>query len=718
MENIMKSLQIGAFGIIATSALLLLVTPPCFGQTNLNFNGISATAEGAIQISWNSTLNETYEIDEADALDTNSDGSTQWNLLYTEYPSQGTSTFWLDTGNYFASPEIVHPKYSAARFYRIVDLGVDNTTDEPSVTVSAPTNGTVASDVLTITVSAASDQSFLTTALFVDGQQMNDPDVTAGTNSPDGVTNYETDTYYLNTCEWFNGPHALFATARCQSGAIGTHDQAPPTVGHAVSAFVPVTFSNLIQEISFTQPFFAPEDGTTQQVTAVFAANVDWTLQIQDVDTNTVRTVTGSGGTMLFDWDGTGDAGTNLPVGTYTYLISAMTNGLALPVGGGSGGSGGSGVPLPDFAGSRLIAPSDSTELWAQPADGTGLAVPLVIYPPGFDTSGFDIFEAPTDWNPTSAADVTSTRSAVIVAGGSSGFSPDYSGASSQSSRAPVRPPTKPVRGRAGVYGVAYQTYSGNGSGYTLNPPQNGLGLGPIPLEGKTAANSRFIYEPLPEYKREANNFINQMQSVSWSKGFAKVDNALSIGNLQSSDVFNTVKLGLLLLHGTYTTAMDNTENGAQEIYFPITSGKSAQYLRMSDMNLGGATTNGLQWMGILACNSLRQGNWNSMRSASRLPINSNLHLILGANSVIWTGYHVGSYWAKYMTVGKNGSGPMQIGTAWTTGVRDAYAETRFNYTNAMSMSVAGASACQNDSLQTNSSPGSTTFYTSSIVWP
>ncbi|HEX3719418.1 MAG TPA: FlgD immunoglobulin-like domain containing protein [Verrucomicrobiae bacterium] len=90
-----------------------------------------------------------------------------------------------------------------------------------------------------------------------------------------------------------------------------------------------MTFSNLIQEISFTQPFFAPEDGTTQQITAVFAANVNWTLQIQDVNTNTVRTVTGSGGTMLFDWDGTGDGGTNLPVGTYTYLISAMTNGLA-----------------------------------------------------------------------------------------------------------------------------------------------------------------------------------------------------------------------------------------------------------------------------------------------------------------------------------------------------------------------------------------------------
>ena len=163
---------------------------------------------------------------------------------------------------------------------------------------------------------------------------------------------------------------------------------------------------------------------------------------------------------------------------------------------------------------------------------------------------------------------------------------------------------------------------------------------------------------------------------------------------------------------------MDFTENGAQEVYYPITSGHSAQYLRMSDMNLGSATTNGLQWMGILACNSLRQGNWNSMRSASRLPINSNLHLILGANSVIWTGDHVASYWAKYMTIGKNGSAPYQIQAAWYQGARDVYAETKFNYTNAITMSVAGDSACQGDTLQNNSAPGGSTFYTPNQVWP
>ena|SRR5665213_532932 len=107
----MKPLQIGAFACITTSAILLLVPRPCLGQTNLNFTSISSTLEGAIQLTWNSTSNEVYEIDEADSLlDTNT-GTITWNKLYDDYPSQGTSSFWLDTGDYNLAPQILHPKY-------------------------------------------------------------------------------------------------------------------------------------------------------------------------------------------------------------------------------------------------------------------------------------------------------------------------------------------------------------------------------------------------------------------------------------------------------------------------------------------------------------------------------------------------------------------------------------------------------------------------------
>ena len=167
------------------------------------------------------------------------------------------------------------------------------------------------------------------------------------------------------------------------------HDNSTILIGYGVSPFVPVDFENLITRISFSQPFFAPEDGETQQVSAVFAANVDWTLEIQDENSNDVLTTTGSGGTLSYAWDGNGTGGTNLPVGTYTYLITAVTNGLALPAGVGGGGDGGGAgsPPSPDFAF------SDSSELWAMISDGSD-AVPLAIYPPGFDTNSLTIFSA------------------------------------------------------------------------------------------------------------------------------------------------------------------------------------------------------------------------------------------------------------------------------------------------------------------------------------
>lgn len=99
--------------------------------------------------------------------------------------------------------------------------------------------------------------------------------------------------------------------------------------------------------IAFSEPFFDPSLSQTQQVTAVFTANVNWTLQIQDVNTNTVRTITGSGGSMFFNWDGTGDGGASLPAGIYTYLVSAMANGEPLVISGGGGVSGSGGGPPP-----------------------------------------------------------------------------------------------------------------------------------------------------------------------------------------------------------------------------------------------------------------------------------------------------------------------------------------------------------------------------------
>src|SRR5258708_2578570 len=112
--------------------MAMLTTGPLLGQTNLNFNGILTTVECATRLAWNSTSNEVYEIDEADALNTNFDGTPVWHRLYGGYPSQGTNTSWLDTGNYYVAPAMPHPKYVGPRSSRIVNHG---TNDGPAPSV-------------------------------------------------------------------------------------------------------------------------------------------------------------------------------------------------------------------------------------------------------------------------------------------------------------------------------------------------------------------------------------------------------------------------------------------------------------------------------------------------------------------------------------------------------------------------------------------------------
>jgi hypothetical protein len=696
-----------------TTVFGFIFTVSGFGQTNLNFNAISATPEGSIQISWNSTSNETYEIDEADALGTNADGSTQWNPLYTEYPSQGTNTFWLDTGNYNLTPSIVSPRFSTARFYRIFDAGPDSTSDEPAVIVTTPTSGSVVSNVLTVTVSASTDQVGLSTLLYVDGQEMQRPLTVS--NSSSGGTNYSTATYSLNTCEWLNGDHTIFATARCTSTPEGPDDNGQMLIGHAVSPMVPVTFSNLITGIAFTQPFFDPTLGQTQEVTAVFAANVNWTLQIQDANTNTVRTVTGSGGTMLFDWDGTDDGGTNLPAGVYTYNFSAETNGMALPsiVGGGSGGGS---PPSPDLV-SGSLGSSDVSQWWVEQTNGVN--VPFAIFPPGIDTNDLTLFEEPLGWSPNASSPSSSRRSASVLVSGGEGFAAAYSGGSSQGSQAPTRPPTAPVRGTIGTVGVAYQTYSAHGSnGFNVSSVPNGIPGGLIQMQGHPA-NTPLNFGQLLQFKTEANNFITAMKKGAWNNSFLKVDDQITISQLSGAGTpFNSVNLGVLMVHGEYGTSQDFTESGCKQMYFPISSGGSAQYIRMSQMNFGGAGTNGLKWMAINACFSLYHTDWSSMQSQHIYPYNSNLHMLLGADTLIYTDNDILADWAQNMLGDPTTfppTAPETIQHAWyDAGIQDF---GRFSYPGSIYLATAGDSACQSDSLQTNAAPTGSPFYDRAQVY-
>ena len=635
----MKTNSITRWGLGGALSLGLLLTQSTFGQTNLHFTAVSATDEGAIRLSWTSQSNEVYQVQCADALIDTNTGSITWQTLYDNYPSQGTNTFWLDTGDYLLHvPPIVHPKYAPMRFYRIVDKEADTITDE-TVSIVSPANGALASNELTVTVVASTNHASLSTKLYVDGQEM--------WPTKDGSN------YVINTCEWGNGPHILFATAECLSAPAGGPLGSPAvSVGHAVSPFVPVTFSNLVTRISFSEPFFQPSLGQTQQVSAVFAANVDWTLQILNNYSNLVRTATGSGTSMLFNWDGQGDGGTNIPAGVYYYYISAQTNGQAYQnAGSGGDSSGGSGgPPSPSFASASTGETADSMELWAMPGDGSGSAVPFAIYPPGFDTNDLLIFEASrSDMQPQRMSSRTAEFSVSMDSSSS------YSGQSSQSTGpAPLKPPTTPMLNSLGTFGIAYQTYSANGaSGYQpAMLKDNLIGLNSfVKIEGHGTANPP-IYYPLRNADTEAILFGGEMSKGDWSPGLPKPEDKLQISDLRGSgNPFNQVDIGYLGLHCAYGTTTDSTPGASvKQMYFPIAAGAGSQYLRMSEMNFAGPTrTNGLKWMVLDACTSLYHVNWSSMQSQNVKPYNSNLHLLLGVDTDDSVEPLIGQYFADYM---------------------------------------------------------------------
>lgn len=88
-----------------------------------------------------------------------------------------------------------------------------------------------------------------------------------------------------------------------------------------------------------------------------------------------------------------------LPAATATNQTTSIHSNQVQCASGGSfigGGDGGGDPPVPNSAAMSTTAPKP-TEPLVMPANGSGSAVPLAIYPPGFDLSAFIIFDPSTD---------------------------------------------------------------------------------------------------------------------------------------------------------------------------------------------------------------------------------------------------------------------------------------------------------------------------------
>jgi hypothetical protein len=702
----MNNINCGFRKPLSIAALVALSVGVAHAQNALQFTAVTPTAENAILLYWASNPNEVYEIDYADQLNGNDDGTTAWLPLYTDYPSHGTNTFIADAGNYSITPEIPHPRLSPMRFYRVMLAQANDAATNPIVSVTSPTDGTVLSGDVTVSVSGSTSDILGEIRLYVDGEEQ--------WLSLSGTNSQGTNVFVINTCEWLNGPHVIYATAKSQSGFEGVANGEAITYGRSVSSYLNVSFSNLITHIDLSERFFEPALGQTQHVSATFAANVNWTLQIQDASSNTVRTGTGSGAAMGFDWDGTGDGGVSIPDGAYTYLFTAETNGLAMPFM--EPPPGDTNPPPPMFSASTS---GEMTDNWfptsAREAVAVGWGFFYMQPPPMPPVKTNDVW---MNWKdvygpqPLTIAEIPlptkqlylrslGMASATTLDGGAlqqDSATSSYSGAASQSTRAPKRKPRVGVKGEAGTFGMCYKTYGTNGFG--SNHPITGWPY-PLPtsvaIDGQTRTQQT-VDRSVPSFKPFAEGFSQVMQQKGWKQSFCKGDGQWTAATVKKAaaggtNIFNTVNFGILMTHGSYGN--DGTTGTEKDgLHYTYNWLGANDYIRLSDYDFGSPGTNGLRWMTIMACNILRPANYTSMNNAGKIPVNDNLHLLLGPSTDAWSNDRLGKYYAGNLVYTN-----LTIVNALADAIADSYTENPKGINTIVRIGVSGWASCFNDTL-------------------
>jgi hypothetical protein len=562
------------------------------------------------------------------------------------------------------------------RFITIYNEGT-NDGEAPFVSISSPTNNSVLEGEIMVSVVATSTYPIVVHSLFVDGQEIQPTE--DGTN------------YIINTCEWLNGPHTIFATATAHS------DNGVPSgvntiyTGRNVSHYVQVSFTNLISNIAFSEPYFEPSLGQTQHVSASLAANSDWSIEVIDTDSNVWRTVTGSGTSIGWDWNGLGENNATIPDGVYYYRITAQTNGQS-------------------FAAMRFDNPTMAMESVSEPMEPLVVSdyaiVPLALYPPGMDTNGLMIVDA-------SLSELTSLLSSAMDFpelppddgnGETNGVpeegSPFY-GSPSQSAIAPQRPPTSPVKNTSGNFGVFYYTYS---SPVTWSVPKWGPLNTKVQIEGSIANVS---FSTIPDVKKLANNFAKGMKKYGWKQTYNLSDTNLPVSDLRRSDsgvggadIMAGVNIGLFISHGCFGTSPDGSPGSSMRklTYFPSgnSSDSSNPWLRMSQIGFGGQ----LKWAAIMACNSLCDPDWFDMVQGGAIPL-KDTHLLCGATTVFWQAEYMGNYWAKNMLKKKQ-----KITESWFNCAKEQYKNVQPGViTNDIYFRVTGYPECLDDYVYTNTVP-------------
>jgi hypothetical protein len=204
-----------------------------------------------------------------------------------------------------------------------------------------------------------------------------------------------------------------------------------------------------------------------------------------------------------------------------------------------------------------------------------------------------------------------------------------------------------------------------------------------------------------------AVNMERTMKRYGWQLAFEKGDQNLPVNSIRRGDqgggeIFTAATIGLFLDHGDYGLDPDYNpgSSGSKQTYFRSDAdGGDNGWLRMCQFGFGG----NLNWMAILACNSLCDPNFSSMASVGAIPLKTT-HLVCGCASLAAVGEDIGAYWAKNML---SFWSPETVANAWfDAGIKQYKYSTNLTGTTII-FRVAGYPECMSDTVQNNTAPTS-----------
>ena len=296
---------------LATSGLIAQSSP--FAITEIQRN-----ADDSVTLTWNSVPGKWYQLEYSPDL-------TTWQTIADLVVSQGTSSQAADAGRYDLTPKLKRPFQpgETRRFWRAREIG-ENQGTAPTVSLTTPSNNDTVSGEITVSATTSGTSPVDVLSLYVDGE------LVAEQNGPDAD-------FTLNTSEWANGAHKIYVLGG-DSGSVSTtpSSSSDTTTNYGVSATLNLTFDNFVSEFFFSEPYFRPDLGETQTISAKFKESANWTLTVTNSSSTAVFTTTGTGSSVSYTWNGKDTGGNDLPFDLYRYEITTDYEPPALRSSGGS----------------------------------------------------------------------------------------------------------------------------------------------------------------------------------------------------------------------------------------------------------------------------------------------------------------------------------------------------------------------------------------------